>query len=190
LRNYSLSITQGTTIKLNNDNQFVFTNNKPKGFGLSAGYGTHRFYEVGNKVVLPMGEKHLGCLQFNFHVKKEGTAETSFGYKNLEKLDVGIRFFMRDSDFPESGNEYYLSSHRYPLFQESSAYDHGYQYYRDTMEFEVSLDPLYPLEGERTYFDFKEFSKDEKLFKEIGFASCYMTNLGYDVHLIPSPTSQ
>ncbi|MCB0565390.1 MAG: hypothetical protein KDD01_13535, partial [Phaeodactylibacter sp.] len=194
LRNYAFSLARYTSVALDDPGAptgFIFTrqSSNDEGFELSAGYGAHRFYQISNTVSVPMQGDFSGCLQFDFHVEKEGSASTTFGYPSLGKLDAGIRLFMRDPDFPESGSDYYLSSHRYPLFQESSAIDEGYGYYRDTIGFKASLDPLYPLNAERAYFAFEQLELTDE-FIEIGFPSGYMTNLGYDVHLLPLAASK
>ena len=194
LRNYAFSLARYTRVALDGPGAptgFIFTrqSSNDEGFELSAGYGAHRFYQISDTVSLPMQGDSSGCLQFGFHVEKEGSASTTFGYPGFEKLDAGIRLFMRDPDFPEAGSDYFLSSHRYPLFQESSAVDEGYAYYREAIGFQASLDPIYPLHAERTYFAFEQLELTDE-FIEIGFPSGYMTNLGYDVHLLPLAASK
>ena len=160
LRNYSFSIARGTSIELDdgeNPTGFIFRreSDNPTGFELAAGYGTHRFHTTGEQVKLPMQGNFSGCLQFDFYVEKRGAQTEIFGYPDLAHLDIGFRLFMRDPDFPDSGDTVYLSSHRYPLIDEDSENDHGYAYYPDQIAFNASFDPIYPLASKRTYLIFQ-----------------------------------
>ncbi len=208
LHNYSFSIAKGTTIQLEKNGkdknrrvayQFVFSKIKKneQGFELSARYGMHRFAEISDTMILPMYDESLGCLQFELTLKKEinteDTAEDNtenFGYPSLRHLDIGLRIFFRDPEFPEPGDSFYLASHRYPIFDETHPHLDGnakphkaFKYYPDAIPFKVQLDLLYPLAGERTYFIFKEITG---VGKDTGLPSSYRTNLGYRVHLIPT----
>lgn len=203
LHNYSFSISKGMTIDLEKNGkdknrrvayQFVFSKNQnnQRGFELSAGYGVHRFSEISDTVILPMYNESLGCLQFELELKKEvylKEEEVNFGYPSLSQLDIGLRIFFRDPEFPEPGDSFYLASHRYPIFDEThpqldrNEQPHkAFKYYPNTIPFKVQLDLLYPLMAERTHFIFKENSIIEK---STGLPSSYRTNLGYRVHLIP-----
>jgi hypothetical protein len=203
LHNYSFSISKGTTIKLEKNGldkngrvayQFVFSKIKKnlRGFELSAGYGLHRFSDISDTVILPMYDDSLGCLQFELVLKKEINTEeetASFGYPSLSQLDIGLRMFFRDPEFPEPGDSFYLASHRYPIFDETHPQLDGndnphkaFKYYPEVIPFKVQLDLLYPLVGGRTHFIFKEILD---IGKNTGLPSSYRTNLGYRVHLIP-----
>ncbi len=187
LRNYSFSIARGTSIALDDAGSptgFILNRaaNNPEGFELASGYGEQRLHSIGEQVLLPMQGEFAGCVQFNFHVEKKGVETGVFGYPDLRHLDIGFRLFMRDPDFPETGENVYLSSHRYPLIDEDSENDHGYDYYPDQIAFKASFDPLYPLAPERTHLIFQPPTGD---FATTGLPSSYRTNLGYSVHLLP-----
>ena len=203
LHNYSFSIAKGTTLELKENGtdknkrvvrQFVFSKieNNQRGFELSAGNGLHRFSDISDTVILPMYDESLGCLQFELELKKEINTEeetSSFGYPSLNQLDIGLRIFFRDPEFPEPGDSFYLASHRYPIFDETHPQLDGnenphkaFKYYPNTIPFKVQLDLLYPLVAERTHFIFKEIPG---IGKDTGLPSSYRTNLGYRVHLIP-----
>ncbi|MFK7776468.1 MAG: hypothetical protein AB8F94_30385 [Saprospiraceae bacterium] len=203
LHNYSFSIAKGTTLELKKNGtdkknrvarQFVFSKikNNQRGFELSAGNGLHRFSDISDTMILPMYDESLGCLQFELELKKEINTEEetpSFGYPSLNQLDIGLRIFFRDPEFPEPGDSFYLASHRYPIFDETHLQLDGndnphkaFKYYPSTIPFKVQLDLLYPLVAERTHFIFKEIPG---VGKSTGLPSSYRTNLGYRVHLIP-----
>jgi len=103
-----------------------------------------------------------------------------FGYPGLAHLDIGFRLFMRDPEFPDSGEHVYLSSHRYPLIDEESENCRAHAYYPEKIAFKACLDPINPLVPERTYLNFK--SED---VAQTGLPSAYRTNLGYSVHFLP-----
>lgn len=188
LRNYAFSIARGTLITLEDTEtpkgfKLSQARDQPEAFELAVGYGAHRLHSLGPTVTLPMENDLAGCFQFDFHVQKQGTATDVFGYPDLAHLDIGFRLFIRDPDFPESGDDVYLSSHRYPLIDQHSDNDHGYPYYPERIAFNASLDPLYPLVPERTYLIFQ--SPEDRFFQAVGLPSAYRTNLGYSVHLKP-----
>ncbi len=139
IRNYSFSIAKGMNVKLEDDGEddqentlykFIFSNetNNKRGFEFSIGYGHHNLNNTNDKSVLGdivtmyMHGKLLGCLEFNLNLKKviNNNEETvSFSYPSLSQLDIGLRIFFRDPEFPESGNSFYLASHRYPIIDET-----------------------------------------------------------------------
>ena len=139
IRNYSFSIGKGTKIKLLKDGnapegatedflyKFVFTrkneNKKNRQFELCAGNGLHHLYGIGKTLTIDMHGKYLGCLDFDLNLEKtineEDKENISFGYPGLSQLDIGLRMFFRDPEFPEPGEEFYLASHRYPIFDET-----------------------------------------------------------------------
>lgn len=185
LRNYSLGVAAGTRVALDDaaaPTGLVLTRAVAEGLELSTGFGARRFHELGEQLVLPMQGELLGCLQFDFHVDRVGERAETFGYPALAELDVGLRVFFRDPDFPESGSKYYVASHRYPLIQDSSTDDHGYDLYPASISFRVSLDPLYPLVAERSFWVFQPL---EGALARTGIPSAYRTNRGYSVHLLP-----
>ncbi len=187
VRNYTFSIAGGTSIALNALEQptgFILRRHRPDGFVWVSGYGAHRLSSVGEQVALSMQGQFAGCLQFDFEVNKQGTPPESFGYPDLAHLDIGFRLFMRDPDFPTTGDRFDLSSHRYPLIDEASENPLGYDYYPDTIAFKASLDLLYPLDPDRTQLIFQPLTGR---FEPTGIPSAYRTNLGYSVHLFPVP---
>lgn len=187
LANYAFSIAEGTRIELDETNDpvgFLLTRDpsNANGFELSSGKGCERFYELGAEARIPMTGDQAGCLEFEFQVEKKGTPNGSYGYPALSSLEAGFRVFFRDPDFPETGNNFYLASHRFPLVQEDSDHELGFAYFPDTLEFKVSFDPLYPLIADRTHFELLPLDGQ---FAQTGIPSGYRTNLGYNVHLLP-----
>lgn len=188
LKNYSFSLARFTEIVLNGSTfEFKRSNSNPHAFELNSGFGAHRLYSIGDTVKLPMKDDAPGCLQFDLRIDREGNADGTFGYPALSHLDLSIRMFMRDPDFPEAGDSFYISSHRYPIFDEDSDYDAAFPYYRPQIDFEISLDFLYPEIEDRSYFDLS-MPVDE--FKDIGYPSGFRTNLGYSIHLLPTASSK
>ena len=115
---------------------FTFTGATAASIYLSAKSGRVRIAATG-AITLPMAGTLAGCLQLGVDL----TAQ------NLDDLDVGLRYFYAeppDSGSPstaESGNSFFLSSLRYPVF------NGGISLY-------PNLDPLAPLDGSRTFFAF------------------------------------
>ena len=151
LRNYSFSIARGTSIELDDtqDPHLVLclhgaAANPRTDLNWQRAMAPIGYTPSESRFGLPMQGEFAGCVQFNFHVKKQGAKTGVFGYPDLAHLDIGFRLFMRDPDFPESGDNVYLSSHRYPLIDEDSENDHGYAYYPDQIAFEASFDPTLP----------------------------------------------
>lgn len=183
VRNYAFSIARGVDINLK-ENAFALeadSDSSSSGFMWSAGYGEHRFFGI-EGVSIPMTGASAGCLKFTFRISKEGASDEVFGYPALARLDIGLRIFFRDPEFPVSGDDFYLASHRYPFLQESYDEDRAYAFYPDHIEWQVCLDVLYPLSRQRSYF---EFTVPEALNHAGGLPSGFRTNRGYTVHLLP-----
>ncbi len=191
LRNYSFSIAAGTAIALDDPQDptgFVLTREAERATGLewSTGHGAHRMYSLGPEVSLPMQGEQLGTLGFDLRVEFSAQITGSddvrtFGYPDFEPLDVGMRIFFRDPDFPESGDAY-LASYRYPLIWERSQQASAEAFFPATIPFRVTLDPLYPLVAGRCQFAFQALAGAQAA---TGIPSGYRTNLGYTVHLRP-----
>jgi len=191
-RNYSFFIEREVTITLENGIvSFSAKDLTASGFMWSTRYLEHLFFDITN-VTLPLTGDKAGCLKFDFSIPRSGEKEKTFGYPGLEQLDIGMRIFFRDPEFPESGNKFFLASHRYPLLQESYGNDDAFTFFPDHISWKVCLDLLYPLSRDRSFFEFippvaTDFGFDPEISAEQipGFPSAYRTNRGYTVHLIP-----
>ncbi len=182
VRNYAFSISQGVEITLKNGVfSFLRKSNNGLDFMLSTEYGEHQFSDIKN-VGLPMTGAGAGCLEFGFSVSKEGKSNESFGYSGLEQLDIGMRIFFRDPEFPVAGNDSFLSSHRYPFLQEQYDFDEAFPFFPKSIEWKVSLDVHYPLSQQRSYF---EFVSPVASKPDTGLPTAFRTNHGYTVHLLP-----
>lgn len=135
----------------------------------------------GRKVFIPMAGEAAGCLKFELRILKKGKATTQFGYPALPYLDASIRLFMRDPAFPDTKDTFYLSSHRYPVISEWSAHDEAYAFYPSQLTFHGSIDPLNPLQHERSFFAFQEPIETA----ETGIPFAFRTNLGFTLHMRP-----
>ncbi|WP_020537472.1 hypothetical protein [Lewinella cohaerens] len=195
IRNYSFSIAARTTVAFNSAKlEFHRSGQNPQAFELATNFGHYRLYDIPDVVNLPMQGAQAGCIEFNLKVKKEVDDHLgTYGYPALAKLDLSIRLFMRDPDFPESGDNFYVSSHRYPFFTEQSDYALGESYYRDSIDFQVSLDFLYPQHPDRSFFGLQIIVDDDPTvdtFRDLGYPTGFRTNLGYTAHIIPTATSK
>ena len=181
VRNYTFSIGRGVEIELTGDTFYLKPgDNSPSAFMWSAGYGEHRFLGIAG-VRIPMTVPDAGCLRFTFSIPKESGQKT-YGYPGLAQLDIGIRIFFRDPEFPESGDRFYLASHRYPFLQENYDHDKAEPYFPANIQWQASLDPLYPLSRQRSYFEFIPPAAGNLI---AGLPSAFRTNRGYTVHLLP-----
>lgn len=188
VRNYVFMIDKGVEIGLAGDT-FILKpgRNSSSGFMWSARYGEHDFFSITN-VSLPMTEPGAGCLKFTFSIPLESWQETDkagnvqdyYGYPALEQLDIGLRIFFRDPEFPVAGDDFFLASHRYPVVQERYDLANATCYFPTSIDWRVSLDLLYPLSRERSFFEFIP-SRSQK----VGLPSGFRTNRGYTIHLLP-----
>ena len=202
-RNYSFTIERGVTI---DKSVVIFEEEEEEvtmvsfsaieipapGFMWSTQYLEHSFFDITN-VTLPLTGDEAGCIKFDFSIPRIVEEDETFGYPGLEQLDIGMRIFFRDPEFPESGDKFFLASHRYPLLQESYGNDDAFAFFPDHIGWNVCLDLLYPLSRSRSFFEFllledpADFGFDPEIEEEQipGLPSAYRTNRGYTVHLIP-----
>lgn len=190
-RNYAFSMAPGTALAFANDVvSCTPTTNETAPFFWSTAHGEHLFFNHISAVTIPMSGSEMGCLRFSFRLPKENwpenriengqeITETYFGYPGLAQLDIGIRMFFRDPEFPVSGDDFYLASHRYPFLQESYTGIEAEAFFPPEISWSVQLDFLYPLSRKRSYFEFTPASLGT------GLPSAYRTNRGYSVHLLP-----
>ena len=190
-RNYAFSMAPGTALAFANDVvSCTPAANETAPFFWSTAHGEHLFLDHISAVTIPMSGSEMGCLRFSFRLPQETwpenriengqeITETYFGYPGLAQLDIGIRMFFRDPEFPVSGDDFYLASHRYPFLQESYTGIEAEAFFPSEISWSVQLDFLYPLSRKRSYFEFTPASLGT------GFPSAYRTNRGYSVHLLP-----
>ena len=193
-------ITRLTAIEFRNY-QLVFQGGsilKPSGTGISIGgksanletaYGANSIRILPQLISLEGG--NAGCIQCIVPILKEQITPGSFGYPDLEKLDVSFRMFMRDPEYPAIGDDFYMSSHRYAFLSESSDLEVANKYYPDEIDFHLNLDPLdllnelprtSPQQDIRSYFQFLPLGGEQQY---TGIPSAFRTNIGYSVHFQP-----
>ena len=159
-RNYGLGLPAGAAAALGPDKGSITFAAGTPGFVFTAEYGGAALDGVGGAVTLPFRGTQTGCLLFALTLRHARDG----GAPDLDRLDVGCRFFADDANFPGSG---LLTSWRYPIFSVAEA----------TLPLSASLDPLNPSDNARTFFAFADTARP--------LASYYRTTLGYPVSLTP-----
>lgn len=136
LGDLAVNMDAGTAITLGGDETaFEFTPAAAGGLRLTSQWGSAEVGSTGPKATLPLSGPLAGCLQF----------AVTFGLDDPTAIDTGMRWFYAippDPENPEApAEDFFLESLRVPLLAgERTLY--------------ASLDPLAPLEGERTYLAF------------------------------------
>ena len=199
-RNYSLTVARGSSVVLNQDGDgfsILEAGDGTKGFHLTTGYGANQLSGAGSEIQIPLQGKAVGCLQFDLSIKRPnpfgGAAQANHIQESeLKLLDIGMRLFFRDPQFPGTETDYYITSTRHPLFYEqdeaavetllTGKNNEIQQLYTKDLPLTALLDPLHPLVQERTYFSFVD--------QTIKIPSNYRTNMGYTVHLTPQSTNR
>ncbi len=134
---------------------------------LTSDYGGASIGTGGVAVTVPFTGLQAGCATTAVSLADAG------GAGDLERLDVGMRIFASDPAQPSLPDR--LTSYRYPVLaavQPSGA---------RALPLSVSLDPVRPLDPQRTCFGLVPTGQTEG--PEL--ASCYVTTNGKAVHLIP-----
>jgi len=198
LRNYSLTVARGSSVSLNEAGDgfnIVEADKGPKGFHLTTGYGANRLSGVGREIRISFRGDTAGCLQFDLTIKRPNpfgsdSQADHVQESELKLLDIGMRLFFRDPQFPGTQTDYYITSTRYPLFYEQDAAavetlltdenNATKLLYTKDLVLSATLDPLHPLVQERTYFSFVDSANQNN-----SIPSNYRTNMGYPVHLTP-----
>ena len=175
---------------------------KREAFYFSTDYGANRLKGIKvntNKeaITLPFTGALAGCLNFALILQNQVPGNEPFA--DLIQMDVALRMFFEsansslDPTDPFSGftgfnteQDFLISSHRYPFLGEDSEASSHYSQQEDNshnLTLYASLDPLQPLNSDRTYFAFVELGNDR--ISELSLPSCYRTNLGYTIHVTP-----
>jgi hypothetical protein len=117
-------------------------------------------------------------------------------FDELIHMDVALRMFFKsagveldpndpfaDSATLNTAKNFLISSHRYPFLCEQG--DDVYRCQHLTLY--ANLDPLQPLNGDRTYFAFAAPSATlgDDQHTNLSLPTCYRTNLGYTIHVTP-----
>ena len=173
-RNFSLFVAGNSLIQLTN-NGFTITraNDNPQGFYVTTAFGNTRLNGVGQSLTLSLTGDTAGCWQFALTLQRD-RQETD--YTELAALDISLRQFFKDPTAPGSATDFTITSVRYPLFGEDQA---ALALYDRDLTLNATLDPLYLLDGTRTYLRFEPAANSAPL------PSGYRTNLGYTIHLKP-----
>lgn len=102
-------------------------------------------------------------------ITADGILQTAFELTvgDFNHLGVEMRMFFADSRYPVSESEYFVNFQRYPVFKADAT----------PLSLFTHLDPLHPLDHERTFFSFANNPPN--------MPSHYRTTLGYTIHLKP-----
>ena len=166
-RNYGCALNGGLALTVDADTAaFTVGPGAPGEIRLTTDSGATELAVVTGPVTIPLAGPAAGCLSFpaRLPIGEEGRSA-------VDALDVGCRFFFDDPTVPGSG---LLTSHRYAVFDLSTpaAAPEAAQ----AVDLAVLLDPLAPLDPERTRFSFTD---------PVALRSFYRTNLGSPLDLEP-----
>jgi hypothetical protein len=121
---------------------------------------------VASPIVISFLGASAGCLTFSLTLDNSGASSLP----DLDRLDVGHRYFADDGAWPGSGR---VASWRYPIFDPASA---------PSLPLVATLDPLNPLLPNRTYFSFLNGGAPSGPT----LSSFYVTAMGYRLSLTPT----
>lgn len=163
LGNLALWVGAGCTVAPNEAGDAVVVTPRagaPGSVYLTAEYGGASIDTAGTAVTVPFTGLQAGC----------ATTALTLGHGDLERLDVGMRIFAADPAQPSLPDR--LTSYRYPVFAAGG---------QPALPAAVSLDPVRPLDPQRTSFALVPTGQTEG--PEL--PSCYVTTNGKAVHLVP-----
>jgi hypothetical protein len=183
MRNHALAIARHARARLDEDAAafIIDADGHARPLQFLSAYETQRLDTLGPALALRMSGPLAGCLSFELRAPKTTDGDT-LAYPAMEQLDAGIRLFFSDPHFPDSSEDPYLLSHRYPLFQEKLRHPLAGPYCPDALRFQVSVDPLAPLDPRRTHFTLAPFPSP---WESVGAPSGFRANQGYTAHLLP-----
>ncbi|NEQ45856.1 MAG: hypothetical protein F6K00_20860 [Leptolyngbya sp. SIOISBB] len=186
---------------------------------LTTDYGEHRLRQIeeaasGEAIRIPLTGAQAGSLVFTLTVQNRHPDPQPF--EELTHLNIGLKVFYPSADFGSAGtptsssatdaattdifsdqdpfsgfatlntaDQHLTTHHHYPLLQEDGR--SAFPFPQLTLQ--AVFDPLFPLNGDRTYFTFVPETTDP-VTAPVSLPSCYRTNLGYTVHLHPAPFPQ
>lgn len=178
-------------------------------FYVSTGYGARRLKglvvnEAREAIALPLTGSLAGC--FTFALTLQNRSPGSEPFEELTQMDIALRMFFKSANATLEANNpfslidpllgfaiqnkeaegFLVASHRYPfLGEDADAASHYSKQADDSQNLTLyaALDPLQPLNGDRTYFTFVE--PGHSTISELSLPSCYRTNLGYSIHVTP-----
>lgn len=166
-RNYGCTLNGGLPLSLDAGAAlFTVVPSAPGDIRLTADSGASELPVVTGALTIPLTGQAAGCLSFSARLPIGADGATA-----VDALDVGCRFFFDDPTVPGSG---LLTSRRYAIFDISTtaaAADSA-----DALDLAVQLDPLAPLDPDRTRFTFAAAA---------ALRSFYRTNVGSPVDLRP-----
>lgn len=128
MHNYACCIPKGTLVESQSD-KFLFSlpaGSQEDDLYFSTNNGLNRLPDIvpidgqSHILELKMGGDQRGCICFDIDIPMAlDKKNLSFVYPGFTHLDISLRMFFRDPDFPEVGDTFYLASNRYPVFDES-----------------------------------------------------------------------
>jgi hypothetical protein len=129
-------------------------------------------YLLAGPLTLPLAGPLAGCLRGTLTLANAGIPD------RLADLNAGLRVFVPDPALPAGDGPSFVTSLRYPLLSPDPA---DWARYGRDLALYPTLDPLAPLDADRTFFAF--VGPDGAAPADL--PSCYRTNIGYTVHLTP-----
>ncbi len=199
-RNFSLFMAGGSRIRLSDAGAgFTVTQaaDNPESIYLETNTGANRLTGIGSALELPFTGPTAGCWQFDLTLRQspppapDQAADQGSGrdrYSELIALNIGLRLFFPDPHVRASGGTSFgVRSLHYPFLAEDLASWQKPQPQPDLI-LAVSLDPLQPLQGDRSYFRFiNPAANASENVSAISLPSGYRSNIGYTIHLTPRP---
>ncbi len=172
-QNLSLLVDANCPVQLNADESIgiLQADSTNTSIYLTTQYGGQNLYLIGAAARLPLSGALCGCLQFPMTLGQTG------GVADYVSLDVGLRYFYptpsQSAQAESDGEEFWLSSLRYPVFEESQT---GVQIYGN-------LDPL-SIDDERSYFAFNAADAGLPPATPTTLQSNYVSSLGNPFSLV------
>lgn len=164
-RNLALFIGTGSTVALTGT-QDGFQITPPVGLPSAIYLTAQAGASLLNGIIPPLGLSFAtqpGCITYTLNLDNSGSEP------DFDRLDVGCRYFTNDEALPNTGR---LTSWRFPVFNAARA--------PNPLPLSVSMDPLNPLVGDRTYFGLLTTGDAPTL------TSYYATTTGYALTLTPT----
>jgi hypothetical protein len=184
-QNYGLAIARGTTVTLNAAQTGWLFTRAPKndnGLILLNASSNAALTGIDTPIQLSLAGPQAGCWQVDLTLKRPGPSD--LGYQELAALDIGLRICCKDPAFfdPDQSTipqaDFVVTHQHYPFLSEDPA---DLEHYPHDLTLYASLDPLHPLDRDRTYFGFVNAQGQTTA----AMPSCFHTHLGHLVHLTP-----
>ncbi|HEY0603098.1 MAG TPA: hypothetical protein VGD58_09315, partial [Herpetosiphonaceae bacterium] len=138
---------------------------------MTTGFGAQRLNVVTSAVTLSLCGATGGSLEYQMQIGQTG------GVSDWAHLDVGLRYFYADPNFPSVGNNFFVATQRSPIFHEDDTAVSLYA--RLSWLFPVTSDFSQP---PQTFFSFTPLDGSGSAQPRLSY---YLTNFGYAIQLQP-----